>query len=208
VRVVVVFPAGGGTDTVARLVFQKVGEQVNQQFPIDNRSGAAGMIGGAVVAKSPPDGYTLMVYSQTLLVNMHVYAKPPIDALKDFAGVAMLTRLVGMLGVHPSMPVRTTKELIALAKARPGEVLYGTAGVGAYQHLSTSIFANMAGLKMVHVPFKGGAPAVVALMGGEIQMIITPIAELFPHIKSGRVRAIAVTSDKRSAQFPNLPTIA
>jgi tripartite-type tricarboxylate transporter receptor subunit TctC len=208
VRVVVVFPAGGGTDTVARLVFQKVGEQLNQQFPIDNRAGASGMIGGAVVAKSPPDGYTLMVYSQTLLVNMHVYEKPPFDALKDFAGVAMLTRLVGMLGVHPSMPVRATKELIALAKARPGEVLYGTAGVGAYQHLATSIFANMAGVKMVHVPFKGGAPAVVALMGGEIQVVITPIAELFPHVNSGRVRAIAVTSEKRSAQFPNLPTIA
>ena len=208
VRVVVVFPAGGGTDTVARLVFQKVGEQLNQQFPIDNRAGAAGMIGAEIVAKSPPDGYTIMVYSQTLLVNAHVYQKMQYDVLKDFTGISMLTRLVGMLGVHPSVPVRTTKDLIALAKARPGELLYGTAGVGAYQHLSTSVFANMAGLKMTHVPFKGGAPAVVALMGGEIHMIITPIAELFPHINSGRVRAIAVTSDKRNAQFPAIPTIA
>jgi len=189
-------------------VFQKVGEQLNQQFPIDNRAGASGMIGGAIVAKSPPDGYTIMVYSQTLLVNAHVYQKMPYDVLKDFTGISMLTRLVGMLGVHPSLPVRTTKDLIALAKARPGELLYGTAGVGAYQHLSTSVFANMAGLKMTHVPFKGGAPAVVALMGGEIHMIITPIAELFPHINSGRVRAIAVTSDKRNAQFPAIPTIA
>ena len=208
VRVVVVFPAGGGTDTVARLVFQKVGEQLNQQFPIDNRAGASGMIGGAIVAKSPPDGYTIMVYSQTLLVNAHVYQKMPYDVLKDFTGISMLTRLVGMLGVHPSLPVRTTKDLIALAKARPGELLYGTAGVGAYQHLSTSVFANMAGVKMTHVPFKGGAPAVVALMGGEIHAMITPIAELFPHINSGRVRAIAVTSDKRNAQFPAIPTIA
>ena len=208
VRVVVVFPAGGGTDTVARLVFQKVGEQLNQQFPIDNRAGASGMIGGAIVAKSPPDGYTIMVYSQTLLVNAHVYQKMPYDVLKDFTGISMLTRLVGMLGVHPSLPVRTTKDLIALAKARPGELLYGTAGVGAYQHLATSVFANMAGVKMTHVPFKGGAPAVVALMGGEIHLIITPIAELFPHINSGRVRAIAVTSDKRNAQFPAIPTIA
>ncbi|MBI3918531.1 MAG: tripartite tricarboxylate transporter substrate binding protein [Betaproteobacteria bacterium] len=208
VRVVVVFPAGGGTDTVARLVFQKVGEQLNQQFPIDNRAGAAGMIGGAIVAKSPPDGYTIMVYSQTLLVNAHVYRKMPYDVVKDFTGISMLTRLVGMLGVHPSLPVRTTKDLIALAKARPGELLYGTAGVGAYQHLSTSVFANMAGLKMTHVPFKGGAPAVVALMGGEIHLMITPIAELFPHINSGRVRAIAVTSDKRNAQFPAIPTVA
>jgi tripartite-type tricarboxylate transporter receptor subunit TctC len=112
-----------------------------------------------------------------------------------------------MLGVHPSMPVRTTKELIALAKARPGEVMYGTAGYGAYQHLATSVFASMAGLKMVHVPFKGGAPAVVALMGGEIHAVITPIAELFPHVNSGRVRAIAVTSDKRTAQFPQVPAL-
>jgi tripartite-type tricarboxylate transporter receptor subunit TctC len=208
VRVVVVFPAGGGTDTVARLVFQKVSEQLNQQFPIDNRAGASGMIGAAIVAKSPPDGYTIMVYSQTILNNMHLYQKPPYHALKDFVGIAMLTRLVGMLGVHPSMPVRTTKDLIALAKARPGEVFYGTAGMGAYQHLATSVFANMAGLKMLHVPFKGGAPAVVALMGGEIHMMITPIAELYPHLKSGRVRAVAVTSDKRSAQFPEIPTIA
>lgn len=208
VRVVVVFPAGGGTDTVARLVFQKVGEQLNQQFPIDNRAGASGMIGGAIVAKSPPDGYTIMVYSQTLLVNAHLYQKMPYDVLKDFTGISMLTRLVGMLGVHPSLPVRTTKDLIALAKARPGELLYGTAGVGAYQHLATSVFANMAGVKMTHVPFKGGAPAVVALMGGEIHAMITPIAELFPHINSGRVRAIAVTSDKRNAQFPAIPAIA
>ena len=208
VRVIVVFPPGGATDTVARLVFQKVGEQLNQQFLIDNRAGAAGMIGGAVVAKSPPDGYTLMVYSQTLLANMHLYQKVPYDALKDFVGITTLTRLVGMLGVHPSLPVRTTKEFIALAKARPGEILYGTAGPGAFQHLATSHFANMAGLNMTHVPFKGGAPAVVALMGGEIHVIITPIAEIYPHLKSGRVRPVAVTSDKRNAQFPEIPAIA
>ena len=208
VRVVVVFPAGGGTDIVARFVFQKVGEQLNQQFLIDNRAGAAGMIGAEIVAKSPPDGYTIMVYSQTFLANMHLYQKVPYDALKDFIGIATLTRLVGMLAVHPSVPVRTTKDFIALAKARPGEMLYGTAGNGAFQHLSTSVFANMAGLNMTHVPFKGGAPAVVALMGGEIHAIITPIAELYPHINAGRVRPIGVTSDKRSAQFPEIPAIA
>lgn len=208
VRVVVVFPPGGATDVVARFVFQKVSEQTNQQFLIDNRAGAAGMIGGAIVAKSPPDGYTLMVYSQTLLANAHLYRKMPYDALKDFIGVTTLTRLVGMLGVHPSMPVRTTKDFIALAKARPGEVLYGSAGMGAFQHLSMSVFTNMTGLKMTHVPFKGGAPAVVALMAGEVQSIITPVAELYPHLKSGRVRPIAVTSDKRTTQFPDVPAIA
>jgi len=208
VRVVVVFPAGGATDIVARLVFQKVGEQLNQQFLIDNRAGASGMIGGAIVAKSPPDGYTLMVYSQTLLNNMHLYRKVPYDALRDFDGIAMLTRIVGMLAVHPSLPVQTTKDFIALAKARPGEVLYGTAGSGAYQHLATSVFANMAGVKMTHVPFKGGAPAVIALLSGEVQAMITPIAEVYAHLQSGRVRPIAVTSDKRTTQFPKIPTIA
>ena len=208
VRVVVVFPPGGATDIVARIVFQKVGEYLNQQFVIDNRSGAAGMIGGAIVAKSPPDGYTIMVYSQTLLNNMHLYKKPPFDALNDFVGIAMLTRIVGMLAVHPSMPVRTTKEFIALAKGRPDQILYGTAGVGAYQHLATSVFANMSGIRMTHVPFKGGAPAVLALMAGEVQAIITPIAEVYPYIQSGRLRPVAVSSDKRTTQFPEIPAIA
>jgi tripartite-type tricarboxylate transporter receptor subunit TctC len=207
VRVVVVFPAGGGTDIVSRIVFQKVGEQLAHQFVIDNRGGAAGMIGAEIVAKSPPDGYTIMVYSQTLINNLHLYSKVPF-ALKDFAAVAMLTRFVGMLTVHPSMPVRTTKEFIALAKARPGEIIYGSAGIGAFQHLSMSVLTSMTGVKATHVPFKGGGPAVVALVGGEIQSILTPIAEVYPHVLSGRLRPIAVSSPTRTAQFPNVPAIA
>ena len=209
VRVVVVFPAGGGTDITARIVFQKVSEQMNQQFPIDNRGGAAGMIGAAITAKSPADGYTIMVYSQTFINNFHLYPKKDVPyELKDFAAVAMLVRWVGMLTVHPSMPVRTTKEFIALAKAHPGEILYGSAGIGAFQHLSMSVFAGMSGIKATHVPFKGGAPAVVALVGGEIQSILTPIAEVFPHINSGRLRPIAVSSATRTTQYPNVPAIA
>jgi tripartite-type tricarboxylate transporter receptor subunit TctC len=208
VRVVIVFPPGGATDIVGRIVFQKMSEQLNQQFVIDNRAGAAGMIGAEIVARSPPDGYTLMVYSQTLLANAHLYQKLPYDPLKDFIGITPLTRLVGMLGVHPSMPVRTTKDFIALAKARPGELLYGSAGIGAFQHLSMSSLSNMIGVKMTHVPFKGGAPAVVALIGGEIHSILTPVAEVYPYLKSGRVRPIAVSSDKRITQFPEIPTIA
>ena len=118
------------------------------------------MIGAAFVAKSPPDGYTIMVYSADAVANPHLYQKLPYDALKDFIGIAPFTRMVGMLAVHPSMPVRTTKDFIALAKARPGEILYGSAGIGAFQHLATSLFANMAGVKMIHVPYKGGGPAV------------------------------------------------
>ena len=208
VRVVVVFPPGGATDVVGRFVFQKVSEQLNQQFVIDNRAGAGGTIGADNVAKSPPDGYTLMVYSQTLLANAHLYQKLPYDALKDFIGISSLTRLVGMLAVHPSMPVRTTKDFIAVAKARPGEILYGSAGIGAYQHLSMSSFANAIGAKMNHVPFKGGAPAVVAMMSGEIQAILTPIAEIYPYLKSDRLRPIAVSSDTRTTQFPEIPAIA
>ena len=207
VRVIIVFAPGGGTDIVGRIVFQKVGEQLGQQFIVENRAGAAGMIGAEFVAKSPPDGYTLMVYTQTMIVNAHVYRKTPYDALKSFAGITPLTRLVSMLAVHPSLPARTTKEFIALAKARPGEIAYGSSGVGGVQHLATSSLASMAGLKLHHVPFKGGAPAVVALMSGEVQATITPIPEVVSHIKSGRLRAIAVSSAQRAAQFPDLPSI-
>lgn len=206
VRVIVSFPPAGATDIVARLVFQKVSEQVNQQFIIDNRAGAAGMIAAALVAKSPPDGYTLLVYSQTYINNLHLYEKPPYE-LKDFIGVGSLTRIVAMLTVHPSMPVRTTKEFIDLAKARPGQIIYGSAGIGAFQHLSMSSLAVQTGMKMNHVPFKGGAPAVIALVSGEIQSILTPVAEVLPQVKAGRVRGIAVSSDKRAADFPDIPTI-
>jgi tripartite-type tricarboxylate transporter receptor subunit TctC len=207
VRVIIVFPPGGATDIVGRIAFQKVGEQLNQQFVIDNRAGAGGTIGAAVVAKSPPDGYTLMVYSTTLLANAHLYRKLPYDPLKDFIGLTPIARLVNMLVVHPSMPVRTVKDLIALAKARPNEIVYGSAGVGALQHLSTSLLCNMADVKMIHVPYKGGGPAAIATAGGEIQMLLTPISEVLPHVQSRRVRPIAVSSDKRVAQFPDLPTI-
>jgi len=208
VRVVIVFPPSGATDIVGRIVFQKVGEQLNQQFLIDNRPGAGGTIGAAFVARSPPDGYTIMVYSATLIANAHLYKELPYNALKDFIGIAPLARFVGVLVVHPSLPVRTTQDLIALAKARPGEILYGSAGNGAFQHLSMSFFANMAGLKMTHIPYKGGGPAAVATAAGEIQAFLAPLSEVYPHLKSGRVRPIAVSSDARITQLPELPTIA
>ncbi len=208
VRVVVVFPPGGATDVVARFVFQKMGEQLNQQFPIDNRAGAGGTIGADIVAKSPPDGYTIMVYSQTLIANAHLYQKLPYDALRDFTGITPVTRMVNVLAVHPALPARTTRDFINLAKARPGEMLYGSAGVGAAQHLSMSLFAHVAGVKMAHVPFKGGAPAVLAMIGGEIHSILTPVAEVFPYLKSGRLRPLAVSTLERTTQFPELPAIA
>ena len=207
VRVVVVFAPGGATDVVGRIAFQKVAEQTGQQFLIDNRAGAGGTIGAAIVAKSPPDGYTLMVYSSTLLASAHLYKKLPYDALKDFTGITPVARLVNVLAVHPSMPVRTVKDLIALAKARPGEISYGTAGVGALQHLSASLLENMAGIKLIHVPYKGGAPASMALSAGEVQVMITPGSEVMPHIQAKRVRPIAVSSAERIKQLPELPPI-
>jgi tripartite-type tricarboxylate transporter receptor subunit TctC len=208
VRVVIVFPPAGATDIVGRVAYQKVGEQLGQQFIIDNRPGAGGTIGANIVAKSPPDGYTVMVYSATFVATAHMYKKLPYDALKDFIGITPIARLVGVLVVHPSLPVRTVKDFIALAKSRPGEISYGSAGVGAYQHLAGSLLANTAGIKIVHVPYKGGSPAAVATAAGEIQALLTPISEALPQMKANRVRSIAVSSDKRVAQYPDLPTIA
>lgn len=208
VRVVVVFPPAGATDIVGRLAFQKVSEQLGQQFIIDNRAGAGGTIGAALAAKSPPDGYTIMVYSTTLVANAHIYRKLPYDALTDFIGITPLARLVGVLSVHPSLPVRTVKEFVALAKARPGEISYGSAGIGAYQHLAGSLFASMARINMVHVPYKGGGPAATATAAGEVQALLTPIAEALPHMNSKRVRPIGVSSDRRVPLYPQLPTIA
>jgi tripartite-type tricarboxylate transporter receptor subunit TctC len=207
VKLVVPFPAGSATDQIARVLGQELQTALGQPFVVDNKPGAQGTIAAEGVAKSPPDGYTLMVYSQTFLANAHLYQKVPYDTLKDFIGITPVTVLIGMIAVHPSMPVRTVKDLIALAKARPGQILYGSAGIGAFQHLSTSTFEHMAGIKMTHVPFKGGAPATVALVGGEIHMILTPVAEVYPYLKSGRLRPIAVSSSKRTSQFPDVPTI-
>lgn len=208
VRVVIVFPPGGSNDVVGRIVFQKVGEILKQQFVIDNRGGAAGQIGSEIVAQSPPDGYTVMVQSTTHVANAHLYKKLNYDVLKDFIGVTTLARQVGMLVVHPSLPVKTGKEFIALAKKHPGEIVYGSAGNGSYVHLSMALMASMAGLKMIHVPYKGGGPAGTALVGGETQAMLATIGSLFTHIKSGRVRPIGVSADKRVSQFPDVPAIA
>jgi tripartite-type tricarboxylate transporter receptor subunit TctC len=208
VRVVIVFPPGGSNDVVGRIVFQKMSEQLGEQFVIDNRGGAAGTIGSELVSQSPADGYTLMVQSATHVANAHLYKSLPYDVLKDFIGVTTLARQVGMLVTHPALPVRSTQQFIALAKSRPGEVIYGSAGNGSFVHLTMALFASMNGLDMIHVPYKGGGPAGTALIAGETQAMIATIGSLFSHIKAGRVRAIAVTSEQRTTQFPNVPAIA
>jgi len=207
VRVIIVFPPGGSNDVVGRIVFQKMSDQMGQQFVIDNRGGAAGTIGSEVVANSPPDGYTIMVQSTTHVANAHLYKKLPYDVLNDFIGITPLAVQVGMLVVHPALPAKTGKEFVALAKKRPGEIVYASAGNGSYVHLSMALLASMMDLKMIHVPYKGGGPASIAMISGETQAMLATIGSLFNHIKDGKVRALGVSSDKRVAQFPDIPTI-
>jgi tripartite-type tricarboxylate transporter receptor subunit TctC len=208
VRVIIVFPPGGSNDVVGRIVFQKMTEQMGQQFVIENRGGAAGSIGAAVVATSPADGYTLMVQSTTHVANAHMYKKLPYDTLGDFIGITPMARQVGILVVHPSLPAKSVKEFIALAKKRPNEIIYGHAGYGSYVHLTAELLQSMTGLKMTHVPFKGGGPASIALVSGETQAQIATIGSLFTHIKSKRVRPLGVTSADRVKQLPEVPAIA
>lgn len=207
VRVLIAFPPGGSTDIVARIVFQKMPEITGQQFVIDNRGGAAGTIAAALLAKSPPDGYTIMTHSATHISNGHL-RKVPYHTLNDFIGVTPVARQVFILAVHPSMPVRSVKEFIALAKKRPGQILYGSGGNATPLHLGMALFNSATGTKMVHVQYKGGGPAAVSLVAGESQAMMANIGVLFEHIKAKRVRPVAVSSAQRVTQFPDIPAIA
>jgi len=208
VRVVTPWAAGGLTDIVGRIVFQKISENLGQQFMIDNRGGAAGTIGADIVAKSPADGYTLMVHSMAHVVNPFVYAKLPSDTLNDFVGIGTLVRQTGLLVVHPSLPVKSVKDLIALARARPDQLFYSTAGSGSFSHLAVALLGSMSGTRMVDVPYKGGGPATAALVSGEAQLSAGTPASVSTHLGTHRLRLIAVTSDTRLTAFPNTPTVA
>lgn len=208
VRVVIPWPPGGSNDVVGRIVLQKVGELMGQQFIVDNRGGAAGSIGAEVVAKAPADGYTLMVHSTSHVGNAHLYKKLPYDTLKDFTGVALLAAQPGALTVHPSLPVKTVKDFIALAKNRPGTINYSSSGNGSAPHLSMALFVSMTGINIVHVPYKGGAPQVTALVSGETQASLATVSTVLVHVQSGRLRALGVSSAKRTGTMPEVPTIA
>jgi len=208
VRVVIPWPPGGSNDAVGRIVAQKLGEALGQQFVVDNRPGAAGSIGSDVVAKAPPDGYTLMVHSTTHVGNAHVYKKLPYDTLKDFTGVAMLVTQPGALTVHPSLPVKSVREFIALAKKRPGEILYSSSGNGSAPHLSMALFISMSGIKLVHVPYKGGAPQVTALVAGEAQASLATVSTVIQHIRNSRLRPLGVNSTEPVRALPGIPPIA
>jgi tripartite-type tricarboxylate transporter receptor subunit TctC len=207
VRMVVPFPAGGGIDTVARILAPKLSEGLGQPVVIDNRVGASGTVGTELVAKSPADGHTLLATFASHAQNASLYPKLGYDTVKDFAPVTLIATVPNILVVNPALPVKTVKDLIALAKKRPGEILYASIGNGTPAHLSAELFNNMAGIKMTHVAYKGAAPSIVALISGETQLTFTTVLVAMPHVKSGRLRALGVCSLKRSPVLPELPTI-
>jgi tripartite-type tricarboxylate transporter receptor subunit TctC len=207
-RVIVPWPPGGGADVLTRMLSPKLSDALAQQVVIDNRGGAAGNIGAELAAKSPPDGHTIVfAYSGTHSINPHIYSKMPFRE-SDFAPIIWLASVPQVVVVHPSLPVKTVKDLIALDKSKPGQLSYGSSGNGAINHLAGELFNHMTGTKLVHVPYKGGGPAAVALISGEIALILGEPASLVGHIKAGKVRAIAVTSARRSPSLPDLPTVA
>ena len=208
VRLVVPFPPGGSVDLVARLVGKSLQDALQQPFIVENKPGASGNIGAAYVAKAPADGYTLLVGSAGVFAaNQFLYANPPLDPLTAFAPIMRIVDQPNILVVGNASPARNVRELIALAKARPGKITFGTASVGSAQHFSTEIFMQQAGIALLHVPYKGGAPALVDLMGGQIDMLFDTSPTALPYAKSGKLRALAITSRQRSPLLPDVPTM-
>lgn len=209
IRMIVPFPAGGGTDFVGRLVAKHLSERLGQTVVIENRGGANGGIGLQEVARAAPDGYTLAFTSDTpMTVNQWLYKNIPYNSERDFIPVASAVRLPGMLAVHPSVPVKNIAELIALAKSKPGQLNYASAGVGNFSHLAMELFAQATGVKIQHVPYKGTGPASLALLGGEVQMGFNNVQTLIQNVQAGKLVALAVAEPKRMAQHPELPTVA
>lgn len=209
ITMVVPFSPGGFNDISGRLIAQKLGEELGQNVVVDNRPGAAGAIGASLVARAKPDGYTLgFLSSGPLASNLSLYKSLPYDPAKDFAPVTKTTSTPNVLVVSPELPVRSLKELVAYVKAHPGKVNYGTSGNGSTPHLSAVLLESMAGMQMTHVPYKGGSQTNIGLQNGEVQVAFSPIVELLPLIKAGKVRALAVTSTGRSSLLPDLPAIA
>lgn len=208
-RFVVPFAAGGGSDHVARSVSPGLTEAFGQPVVVDNRPGAAGMIGADIAAKAPADGHTLLLGSNgPLAINPSLYAKLPYDAARDFAPVSLVTVMPFLLVVHPSLPVKSVKDLIALAKQRSGQLNYASPGSGSTTHLANEYLKSLTGMDITHVPYKGVAPAAIDLIGGQVQMMSGDLSTLLPHVKAGRMRALAVTSARRSSLLPDMPTVA
>jgi tripartite-type tricarboxylate transporter receptor subunit TctC len=208
VRIVVPLSAGGNVTIVTRALAQKASEAFGQQFIVDNRPGGNGVIGAEIVAHSAPDGYTLLTAANSLVALHGLVAKVPYDPVRDFAGVSLIATLPQALVVHPSVPVRTVKELIALARARPEALVHATQGEASTGRIAAELFTQQTGVKFLHVPYKGGGPAMIDLVGGQVSLMFATVSTALPHIKSGRIRVLGLTSRTRSAAFPDVPTIA
>lgn len=209
IRLIVAYPPGGGADIVARILGQKLSENLGQPVVIDNRSGAAGIIGTELAAKAPPDGYTLIMGTNaTHCIFVSLYQKLPYDPVKDFAPVTNVVAVTNVLVVNPSVPAKSVKELITLAKSKPGQLNYASGGSGSNAHLAVELFKIMAGIDIEHLPYKGVAPAVTDLLAGRVHMMISNMPPVVPHVKSGKLRALATTGTARSTAMPDLPTVA
>jgi tripartite-type tricarboxylate transporter receptor subunit TctC len=209
VRLLIPWAAGGSTDAIGRILAQKLSDYTGQQWLIDNRAGATGTIGHALAAKAPPDGYTILLgTNSTFAIAPHLYKSLQYDNEKSFTPISLVAISPQILSVHPSLPVKTVKDLIALAKARPGQISFSTAGVGATSHMATELFMNMAGIRMTHVPYKGGGPSAQALISGETALSFVDVITALPQAEAGRLRPIATSTAKRTSLMPQLPTIA
>ncbi len=206
VRLVVPYPPGGGTDIIGRILAQKLTESLGQQVVVENRGGAGGTIGTEIAAKAPPDGYLILMAPTSHVINPSIYAKLPYDTVKDFAPITLAASASILLAVHPSVPARSIAELIALAKTRPGEINFASAGNGTVFHLTGELFKRQAGISMNHVPFKGGGPAVTALVAGQVTVAFETILTLHQFVQSAKVRPLAVSSVQRSTALPQVPT--
>ncbi|MBI3918136.1 MAG: tripartite tricarboxylate transporter substrate binding protein [Betaproteobacteria bacterium] len=208
IRIVVPFPAGGTSDILSRAIGQKLTEEWKQQVVVDNRPGAGANIGAEIAAKSPADGYTLFAISTIHMINPSLYARLSYDPVRDFTPITMLATTSQVLSVHPSLPVKSVKEFIAYAKKRPGELNYSSAGNGSQPHLTAELFKTMTGINIVHVPYKGAPPAMTDLLAGQVALTFATAPSAVPHVKTGRIRALGVSTAKRIAALPDVPTIA
>jgi tripartite-type tricarboxylate transporter receptor subunit TctC len=207
IRLIVPFAAGGGLEITARSIAQKLTEKRGQSIVIDNRPGAATIVGSEIASKAGPDGYTLLMITTTFAINPSLYGKLPYDPLRDFAPVTQITSVPNVLVVNPSIPANTVRELIAFAKSKPGQLNYASAGSGTSPHLAAELFKTMAGIEMTHIPYKGIPPAVTDVIAGRVSMLMTTTISAAPHVKSGRLRALAITSPKRLAAMPDVAAI-
>jgi tripartite-type tricarboxylate transporter receptor subunit TctC len=206
VRVIVPFAAGGNTDITARAIGAKLSEVFGQQIVVENRPGGATNIGSELVAKAPPDGYTILMGGATNAINMSTQAKPPYDTLRDFAPVILCVKGANVLSAHPSLPAKNLKELVALAKARPGQLNFASSGLGSSNQMAGELFKFMAGVNIVHIPYKGNTPALTDTLAGNVEMMFSGVPVILPHLQSGRLRAIAIGSLKRFSAIPGVPT--